>query len=202
MKLEEATAVLRPRSAWEAVDLGCAMARRHYGKLMRGWLTVALPLWAIICVLLQNHPWWACLLIFWTKPLLTRQPVFFMSRALFGQPPCQAEFWRSWRITFRGIIAALTVKRFAVQRSFRLPVILLEGQRDKFFTQRASVLSAHGGGSATGLTYIALFLQIAVIFALLFCIIQVVLAGAPEWMSSVGYELGDAGPSALPKTRT
>jgi len=188
VKLEEATAVLRPRSAWEAVDLGCALARRHYGALLRGWLTVALPLWAVIGLLLRDHPGWACFCLLWTKPLLTRQPVFFMSRALFGQPPGAREFWRNWRTVFRGAITALTFKRFALQRSFRLPVIMLEGQRGRHYTQRATVLSAHGGGSASGLTFGCSLLELAVVCALLYTIAGVVSSFAPEWFVSLGWE--------------
>ena len=87
MQLEQATAVLRPRSAWEAVDLGCSLARRQWGKLMTGWLSVALPLWAVIAVLLRDHPGWAGFAMWWTKPILPREPVFFMSRAPFGPAP-------------------------------------------------------------------------------------------------------------------
>jgi hypothetical protein len=189
VKLEEATAVLRPRSAWEAMDLGCAMARQHYGKLLRGWLTVALPLWAVICVLLRDHPGWAMFATIWTKPLLTRQPVFFMSRALFGQPPDAGQFWRNWRVVFRGSPAALTFKRFAMQRSFRLPVILLEGQRGQHYARRAAVLSAHGGGSAAGLTFACSMLELAVTSALLFLSYRVVTAFAPEWYASLGLDI-------------
>ncbi len=188
MKLEEATAVLRPRSAWEAVDLGCAFARRHYGSLLRGWFTVALPLWALICLLLRDSPAWAGFWLLWTKPVLTRQPVFFMSRALFGQPPGAGEFWRNWRTAFRGLPAALTFKRFALQRSFRLPVIMLEGQRGTRYAQRTNVLSAHGGGSAQGLTFSCHLLELAVVTALLFTAVRVINAMAPEWMASLGFD--------------
>ena len=129
MKLDEATAVLRPRSAWEAVDLGCALARRHWGKLMRGWLTVALPLWAIIALVFRDSPGWACFAIWLTKPVLTRQPIFFLSRALFGPPPRARDFWREWKSSlWRGMVAALTYKRLSFQRSFRLPVIILDDE--------------------------------------------------------------------------
>lgn len=163
MKLDEATAVLRPRSSWEAVDLGVALARRHWGALMRGWLTVALPLWAVIAIVFHSSPAWAMFLIGWTKPVLTRQPVFFMSRALFGAPPTVGAFWRDWRNSLcRGLPAALTFKRFAFQRAFRLPVIMLEGQTGKGYAQRVNVLGAHGGNSAAWLAFTALKLEMVI----------------------------------------
>ncbi len=195
MKLEEATAVLRPRSAWEAVDLGCALARRHWGKLMRGWLTVALPLWAIIAVLCRDHPGWAMFWIWWTKPVLTRQPVWFMSRALFGPPPRAREFWRDWKIALcRGLFAALTFKRFAFQRSFRLSVITLEGQSGRAYTKRAAILSAHGGSSASWLTYVSMKLEMVVAIGLTFYLNTFLPEGVEEWMDT---GLGAA--SAMPE---
>jgi hypothetical protein len=186
MKLEEATAVLRPRGSWEAVDLGCALARQHWGRLMRGWLTVAVPLWILIGVVFRDHPGWAFFFLWWTTPLLTRQPVFFMSRALFGQPPGARDFWRQGKTNFRGVLAALTVKRFAMQRPFRLPIIMLEGQKGTTFTQRAGVLSAHGGGTAGGLTLVAMIIKLSVFGAMAFILVTVIHTVNPEWLDTLG----------------
>ncbi|HEX2750508.1 MAG TPA: hypothetical protein VHM91_21055, partial [Verrucomicrobiales bacterium] len=106
MKLDQATAVLRPRSAWEAVDLGCAIVRRHWGPLMAGWLAVALPLWTLIVLLLRDHPGLAFGALLLTKPVLTRQPVFFLSRALFGKPPRIREYFRDWKLSlWKGLLS-------------------------------------------------------------------------------------------------
>ena len=179
--------MLRPRSSWEAVDLGCALARRQWGKLMRGWLTVALPLWAIIAVLCRHNPGWAMFFFWWTKPVLTRQPVWFMSRALFGPPPRAREFWRDWRGSLcRGLIAALTWRRFAFQRSFRLPVITLEGQSGTAYTRRVGILSGHGGSSAAWLSFIALKLEFVVALGLTLYLNSYLPEGMEEWMTGLG----------------
>ena len=168
MRLDQATAVLRPRSSWEAIDLGCALARRDWWRLMRGFLAVALPLWLLVFVALWNHPNVAGLVLWWTKPLLTRQPVHFMSRALFGAVPGWRDFWRDRRASlWRGLLSGLTIRRFSVQRSFRLPVIMLEGLRGKAYGERCAVLGTHGGGSAFWLTYTAFKLEAVVTLALL-----------------------------------
>ena len=168
MRLDQATAVLRPRSAWEAIDLGCALARRDWGKLMRGFLAVALPLWLLMFVALWDYPYVVGVLLWWTKPLLTRQPVHFMSRSLFGTVPGWRDFWSDRRAAlWRGLLSGLTVRRFSVQRSFRLPVIMLEGLRGKAYNERCAVLGTHGGGSAFWLTYTAFKLEGVVTIALL-----------------------------------
>ena len=43
MRLEDVTAEIRPRSEWEAVDLGLAMVRRDGSRLLACWLVTALP---------------------------------------------------------------------------------------------------------------------------------------------------------------
>jgi len=183
MRLDEATAVLRPRGAWEAVDLGCALARRHWGKLIAGWLTVALPLWALVFVLLRNHPGWAGLALWWTKPVLTRHPVFFMSRALFGAPPTIRSFWREWKTALlQGLIGDLTFRRLSFQRSFRLPVGMLEGQRGAAASARLNVLGSHGGSSAATLSYASLKLEFVITAALMFWLEGFLSEGLLDWV--------------------
>lgn len=182
MKLDEATAVLRPRAAWEAVDLGCALVRRHFGKLLGGWLTVALPLWAVIILLCRHSPGWACFLFWWTKPVLTRQPVYFLSRALFGSAPRIGEFWREAKsVLFRGLLPALTYRRLSFSRSFLLPVILLEGQSGTGYRKRADVLGAHGGGQASSLAFAALTLEMVTAVGLVAFVNSFFTEGFEEW---------------------
>lgn len=182
MQLEQATAVLRPRSAWEAVDLGCSLARRQWGKLMTGWLSVALPLWAVIAVLLRDHPGWAGFAMWWTKPILTRQPVFFMSRALFGPAPRVRDFWKDAKASlFRGLLSSLTIRRFSFRRSFVLPVIMLENQQGKAYEQRTGILSTHGGGSASSLAFVAVKLEMVIAAGLLYWVNAYLPEGVEEW---------------------
>ena len=58
MKLEAVTAEIRPRSDWEAVDLGLAMVRRDFWRcFLMWWLAVALPF--------ALAGWWL-----WERPML------------------------------------------------------------------------------------------------------------------------------------
>ena len=47
MRLTDASVAIRPRSAWEAVDLGVLLAQRHAGLLMGSWAIVTLPVFAL-----------------------------------------------------------------------------------------------------------------------------------------------------------
>ena len=105
MRLEQMTVHLRSRSAWEAVELGTALVRRHAAAIWKPWLLVTVPLfvafnaaaWAIDSI------WLAGLLMWWLKPAFDRIPLFVISRATFGATP-----------SVRDTLAAQPVRRFAV----------------------------------------------------------------------------------------
>ena len=87
MRLTDASVAIRPRSAWEALDLGVLLARRHAGLLMASWALVTLPIFAVLCLLLWESPGWAVLLFWWLKPAYERLPLYILSHALFGDTP-------------------------------------------------------------------------------------------------------------------
>ena len=67
MKLEHISAVLRPRSEAEAVDLGLAMVRRHAGGIYRAWFTLLIPLWGGLAAVFHNNPGMVVLIAWWLK---------------------------------------------------------------------------------------------------------------------------------------
>ena len=89
MRLEDLTVALRPRSAWEAVELGTALVRRHARAVWRPWLAGTLPAFALVnaaCFAI-DAPWLAMLLMWWLKPLFDRIPLYVLSRAVFVEVP-------------------------------------------------------------------------------------------------------------------
>ena len=72
MQLNDATLEIRPRSAWEAIDLGALLARRHARLLMLSWALLTLPVFALLSLLFWSHPSLALLLFWWLKPLYER----------------------------------------------------------------------------------------------------------------------------------
>ncbi|MGH8411043.1 MAG: DUF4129 domain-containing protein, partial [Pseudomonas sp.] len=87
MRLSDASVVIRPRTSWEAMDLGILLAREHRLLLMSSWAIVTLPVFALFSVLLWNHPTTALLLFWWLKPAFDRLPLYILSKALFGETP-------------------------------------------------------------------------------------------------------------------
>ena len=53
MKIEDLTVALRPRTAWEAVELGTTLVRRYAGAVWKPWLLVSLPAFVLLNVLVD-----------------------------------------------------------------------------------------------------------------------------------------------------
>ena len=105
MQLDAVTAEIRPRSDWEAVDLGFAMVRRDFWRSITvWWLALGIPA-AIGAVVLWDHPLILLTLFWWLKPAGSRMVLFGLSRRLFGEVP-------SWRLIWREIPRAWTRRFF------------------------------------------------------------------------------------------
>ena len=145
MKLESVTAEIRPRSDWEAVDLGLALVRRDFWRCFcMWWLAVALP-FVLAGWWLWDRPLLWFLAFWWMRPAGSRLVLFEVGRRLFGDRP-------RWRDSLREIPRAWTrrfFQRFLLGRlSPWLPVTLavedLEGLRGKAHRQRCKQISRRG----------------------------------------------------------
>ncbi len=168
MQLSDASVSIRPRSPWEALDLGTLLARRHAPLLMASWAAITLPVFGLISLLLWQHPSLALLLFWWLKPLYERMPLHILSKALFGQTP---DFRESLK-AFPGLLrpqwfASLTWRRLSMTRSFDLPVQQLEGLDGKARRQRLITLNLRNGRAASWLTIVGVHLEGALWLGLL-----------------------------------
>jgi hypothetical protein len=160
MRLNEATVAIRPRSPWEAIDLGLLLAGRHRRLLMGSWALVTLPLYAVLTLLLWKHPTAVFVVIWWLKPALDRLPLHILSKALFEQPPGITAAVRQWlRLLRPQLLASLTWRRFSLSRSFTLPVQQLEGLDGQARLQRMAVLRQGNQGAARWLTTVGVHLE-------------------------------------------
>ena len=146
---------LRPRNAWEALDLGLALVRSHARAVYAAWFAVYLPAAIVVLALFHETPFWGWLLLWWLKPLFDRVVLEVLARSLFGESarvrPILASLpsvaWRS------GIVGALTWRRFDLARSYHLPVYQLERLSGKAARQRIRILDREGRGAAVWLTF-------------------------------------------------
>lgn len=166
MRLEQMTVHLRSRSAWEAVELGTALVRRHAAAIWKPWLLVTVPLfvalnaaaWAI------EATWLAGLLMWWLKPVFDRIPLFVISRATFGATPSLRDTLAaqlSWG--WKPLLHYLTWRRLSPARSLYLPIDLLEGVTGPRLRERRRVLGSAVYGNAALLTLVCLNFELSLL---------------------------------------
>jgi hypothetical protein len=155
MAVERMAIRLRPRSPWEALDLGLALARRQWRPVYGAFLAVYLPAVAVAYAVFFEHPLWAWLLLWWLKPLFDRVVLAVLAPAMFGEPVRIAKLLRSlpvlaWRSS---IVGALTWRRFDLARSLHLPVYQLEQLNGATARARCAVLDREARGAGVWLTF-------------------------------------------------
>jgi len=148
MLLDGLTIALRPRSPWEATDLGVALLRTHAARVWSAWVLITLP----VCLLLAGlsvalaSPWLGGVLLWWIKPVFDRIPLFVLSRAVFGERPTLRQTLRAQWDWGWGALRWLHWRRLHPGRALLLPVDLLEQLRGATRRERCRVLS-RGSGS-------------------------------------------------------
>lgn len=155
MKLESLTVELRPRSGWEAMELGSALVRRHAREIWGPWLLFTLPLFALFCAAAWSlgNVVWAWLPMWWLRPVFDRIPVYVLSRAVFGNAPTLRETVRAqFRWGWRSMLGHLTWRRFSPLRAVTLPIDLLEGADATLLKERRRVIGSGASGHAVQLT--------------------------------------------------
>jgi hypothetical protein len=168
MRLTDASVVIRPRSAWEAVDLGVLLAKQHAGLLMLSWALVTVPIFALLCLLLWDYPSIALLIFWWLKPAYERLPLYILSHALFGSTPSLKQALKALPgLLTPQLLASLTWRRLSPTRSFDLPVQQLEGLSGKARSQRLTVLGQRDAGGASWLTIVGVHVEMALWFGII-----------------------------------
>lgn len=159
MRLEDVTAEIRPRSDWEAVDLGIALVRRDFWRLAGVWLLAMSPL-ILLGIWWRAHPLWWLFVWWWCKPAGARLVLHDLSRSLFGERTGAGGLARraAWAWCGRGWVWLL-LARFSMRRPLVMPVADLEGLRGEALRERVRVVRRRGDGAVFGLSLAGLFLQ-------------------------------------------
>ncbi|MEO5714525.1 MAG: DUF4129 domain-containing protein [Luteolibacter sp.] len=147
MRLDEVTAEIRPRSDWEAVDLGFAMVRRDFWRCFTTWWLALLLPTMIAGFFLWDHPLLLLVLFWWCKPAGSRMVLFEISRRLFGEQPAWRSMWREIpRAWTRRFFYRFLWARFSPWLPVTLAVEDLEGLRGKTYKQRCGQIVRRGEG--------------------------------------------------------
>jgi hypothetical protein len=149
MKAEQLQLALRPRPAYEAVDLGVQMTQRSGRSLTRAYVPLALALVLACGATIELASWLPGLLLWWLLPWLDSILLTIYARQAFGDETTLGDAWAarrdvSWLTTLRW----LTIWRLSFWRSYSMPVGQLEGQTGKSRRQRVgAILRAHRGAA-------------------------------------------------------
>ena len=98
-------------------------------------------------LVLFGSPGFALILFWWLKPLYEPLLLYWLSRAVFGEILPFSGVAKKWRgIVLPGLLASLTIQRFSPERSFLMPVRILEGLKGEARKSRKSVLNRDQSG--------------------------------------------------------
>lgn len=148
MNLDNVAIAIRPRNSWEAMDLGFLLAKKWFGKLWRLWMATGFVAGAVFMILLYGLPGFGLLLFWWLKPVYEPFLLYWLSRAVFGEILPLSGVFKNWRqIILPGLLASLTIQRLSPERSFLMPVRMLEGVTGEAQKQRKSVLNKNQSGA-------------------------------------------------------
>lgn len=192
MRLTESNVAIRPRSPWEAIDLGVLLAGRHRALLMGSWALVTLPFFCLLSVLLWDYPSAAILLFWWLKPAFERLPLLILSQSLFGATPTLRQALKAWPATLKDqLLPSLLWRRLSLSRSFQLPVQQLEHLAGTERALRINLLSQKDLRAARLLTIVGAHLEYALWIGLLFLLYAMIpqqIQTAWHWIDLVDVE--------------
>lgn len=161
MNLDQVTIEIRPRSAWEAVDLGLLMAKRWWLPMIKIWLLVSLPIF-LLTLLIPNTLWWLSgLLLWWLKPVYERPLLHILSHAVFNDLPGTRSTLRLFpALARKQFFASLTWRRLSPNRAMDLPVLQLEGLSGARRQDRLGVLHREDSSPAAWISFMGLALEV------------------------------------------
>ena len=149
MKAEQLQLALRPRPAYEAVDLGVAMAQRSGRSLVRAFLPLGLLLVVACGATVEIAPWLPSTLLWWFKPWLDRTLLNIFARQAFGEETRFNDAWEARRAApWLPMLALLSVWRLSFWRAYSMPVAQLEGQTGAARRQRVKAIVRNHRGAA------------------------------------------------------
>lgn len=172
MKLESIQAVIRPRSHWEAIDLGVVFLRHWAWQFYPIWILTVLP-WILLIDIgvyyFNGNYLYATFIIWWLKPLFDRIALFFFSRALFGEYPTLSITYRTLpHLIFNTrLFLSLSFERLGMMRSFHLPIWQLEQLRGWGVRKRRLALQKNIVNYVTNLTAVCVLFNLVIYFSFL-----------------------------------
>lgn len=149
MELERRAIEIRPRSPWEACDLGIQMGRHWWWPMVKIWLALAAP-WILLSWLVPAQYVALPGLFYWLgKPLWERFLLHFLSQAIFANELSTAQVLKlAPRLLAKDWLAAILWRRLSLWRAYTCALTVLEGQTGKNRRQRLQHLAGENASTA------------------------------------------------------
>lgn len=163
----------RSRSHWEALDLGNKIYINQAKRLSLLWFALSLPVFLLISFLLWRQPFWAAVVLWWTKPMYEGAILNVISNGVFGNTQSFSQDYRQGlRLMFRSnIIKDLSINRLNSKRSLLLPITVLEKLQGKNNRHRCREISQQIGSKGTWLSFFGIHFEMILTYGLLFLIV-------------------------------
>jgi hypothetical protein len=152
MQIDAIALTLRPRSMWEGCDLGIRLLHFRMRSVYACHLAAAVPTFLLCLATYPLAPWLPAVLIWLAKPWLDHAILFALSRALFGEPTGPSELWAARSQVLRPNLLSLLLLRLSASRSFKLPIMQLEGLKGRAQRDRIRQLTLRHRGVARAMT--------------------------------------------------
>ena len=159
MNLDKLTVSIRPLSAYQAMDLGMAMARAWYGELWQLWwrhwwliiLLTAIGIYGQYHSLQMSDVTWqqvlSIVLIWWCKPLFERDMMIYLSQKLFDEDYGVDDVADTGATL--SSVRFMLLRRLSYRRMLIMPVYVLEGQKGRAAKTRIRQLSRRQDNAVT-----------------------------------------------------
>jgi hypothetical protein len=159
---------------WEGCDLGVRLLQFRIRSVYACYLAMAVPTFLVCLATYPLEPWLPALLVWLAKPWLDRAVVFALSRALFGESTGLADLWAARERVLRPNLLTLLLMRLSASRSFKLPIVQLEGLAGRAQRDRVRQLTLRHRGVARAMTLAFANAELAVCSSVL--VLRVLLA--------------------------
>jgi len=157
---------LRPRTPYEAADLGTRLCQSAARDVYTCYLAVAIPLFVLCLCSVEIAYWLPAVAVYWFKPWLDRTILFVLSRAAFGQRTTLSDLWNAQRqVWWSQLFITLTWRLLSPWRSFTQPVYQLEGLRFGQFRRRILLIRRRRSAPAAFMTVAYKLCEISLTFA-------------------------------------
>lgn len=148
MNLDKMTVNIKPLTAYQAMDLGMAVARTWYGQLWQLWWRYSAK-WLVLLLLLsaglyywgisqQSSMIFYFLPLWWCKPLLERPLMIYLSHKLFDEDYQIQDVAHDSKTMPK--LTFMLLRRPSLRRAMIMPIFLLEGQDRQNARGRLQVL--------------------------------------------------------------